>query len=275
VVTSLTVQLRECGGQPRAVPSVGQPARNVVLSTVHGLMIVDRHELAQPSGVASMLASRGVYEPEEMSLLREIIRYLPRGTVVLDIGANIGAHTLEFARATNPAGGTVHAFEAQRMLFQMLCGNLAMNNHMNVECHHLALGATPGELSQTAPEGIARVRQTRLDSLTTPRIEMMRISVAGMEVAVLQGAMETVVRCKPVICVDHTRAGDALPSLLIQLGYRVFVMNARNYLCVHPARPLITLTGLEEVTRRPAPPVLTEKVIERPPELAQEVARTD
>jgi hypothetical protein len=113
----------------------------------------------------------------------------------------------------------------------------------------------PGVVQPTSV-GITRVRQARLDSLAMPRIEMKRISVAGMEVAVLQGAMETIARCKPVICVDQTRAGDALPSLLIQLGYRVFVMNARNYICVHPARPLIKLTGLEEVTRRP-PPVLT------------------
>jgi FkbM family methyltransferase len=267
VVASLTSQLRECVGQPRAVPSTGQPVRNVLLSTVHGSMIVDRHELAQPSGVAAMLASQGAYEPEEMTLLREIIRYLPRGTVVLDIGANIGAHTLEFARATSPAGGMVLAFEAQRMLFQMLGGNLAMNNHMNVECHHVALGATPGELLQPSAEGTARVRQARLDSFALPRVEMMRIGVAGMEVAVLQGAMETIARCKPVLCVDHTRGGEALPSLLIQLGYRVYVMNARNYICVHPSRPLITLTGLEEVTRRP-PPTLTDRLPERSPQMA-------
>jgi FkbM family methyltransferase len=242
--------------------------RNVLLSTAHGLMIVDRHELAWPSGVVAMLASQGAYEPEEMTLLREIIRYLPRGTVALDIGANIGVHTLEFARATSAAEGAVVAFEAERMSFQMLAGNVAMNNHMNVECHHVALGAAAGEPPPPpSAQDTAGVRQATLDSFALPRVEMMRIGVGGTVLAVLQGATETIARCKPVLCVDHRHGGEALQSMLMQFGYRVYVMNARNYVCVHPARPLITLTGLEEVVRRPQP-TLTDQSSEPSPQVA-------
>jgi len=178
VIEALTSQLSECVGRPRDLPKGGQPVRNVLLSTSHGVMLVDRHELARPASVASMLASQGAYEAEEMSLLREIVRYLPRGTVPLDIGADIGAHTLEFTRATSAASGSVISFEAARLPFQMLCGNLAMNSHLNVECHHVALAATSSEASQGSPDGDTRVRRMSLDSFRLPRIDLMQIDPA-------------------------------------------------------------------------------------------------
>ena len=45
------------------------------------------------------------------------------GDIVLDVGANIGSHTIWFAQAVGPTGG-VMAFEPQRLLFQTLCPTL-------------------------------------------------------------------------------------------------------------------------------------------------------
>jgi FkbM family methyltransferase len=45
---------------------------------------------------------------------------------VLEVGANIGVFTVPLARFVHP-GGRVIAFEPQRIMYQMLCGNLALN----------------------------------------------------------------------------------------------------------------------------------------------------
>ena len=65
------------------------------------------------------------------------------GNVVVDVGAHIGCHSLFFARCVG-SNGHVHAFEPQRILFQTLCGNMAINSLQNVTCHPFALGAQPG-----------------------------------------------------------------------------------------------------------------------------------
>ena len=121
-------------------------SHNILLNTAHGLMIVNRHEINFDFGVAKSLAEGGVYEPEELRFITDVIGYLKPGPVLLDVGANIGVHTLEFARHSAVTGGQVHAFEAQRVIYQMLCGNVALNNHFNVRCHQVAVGAEAGEL---------------------------------------------------------------------------------------------------------------------------------
>src|SRR4051812_48350593 len=46
-------------------------------------------------------------------------KYLQPGNSVIEVGSNIGAHTLRLARLVGPQG-TVYAFEPQRLLFQLL-----------------------------------------------------------------------------------------------------------------------------------------------------------
>src|SRR4051812_16828084 len=70
----------------------------------------------------------GEWCEEEIEVLSQIIK---PGSVVLDIGANIGTHTICFAKQALP-GGVVYAFEPQRLVFQNLCANIALNQLVNV-----------------------------------------------------------------------------------------------------------------------------------------------
>jgi protein-L-isoaspartate O-methyltransferase len=63
------------------------------------------------------------YSLGETDLFAKLIR---PGSMVLDIGANIGAHTLYFAQAVGPGVGVV-AIEPQRAVYQLLCAKLALN----------------------------------------------------------------------------------------------------------------------------------------------------
>ncbi|TFG83046.1 MAG: FkbM family methyltransferase, partial [Chromatiales bacterium] len=55
-----------------------------------------------------------------------------------DIGANIGTHTLALARLVGQQG-LVFAFEPQRIVFQTLCANMALNSLDNVHCINSAV----------------------------------------------------------------------------------------------------------------------------------------
>jgi len=68
------------------------------------------------------------YEPYETSLLMTLA---VAGSTVLDIGANIGYHTVQFARAVGPAG-RVFAFEPDPDNLRVLRHNIRTNNLSNV-----------------------------------------------------------------------------------------------------------------------------------------------
>src|SRR3954469_8060635 len=66
----------------------------------------------------------GEFSEPEITLLTSYLR--PTDTVV-EVGANVGAHTVPRAQAVS-GGGEVVAFEPQRLIFQTLCANLALNS---------------------------------------------------------------------------------------------------------------------------------------------------
>jgi hypothetical protein len=82
----------------------------------------------------------GEYSEGEVELFRQCLR---PGDVALDVGADLGAHTLPLAQIVGP-GGTVFAFEPQRILFQILCGNVALNELTNVHALPVAVGRAAG-----------------------------------------------------------------------------------------------------------------------------------
>jgi Flp pilus assembly protein TadD len=92
--------------------------------------------------IGRSLERYGEFSEGECDLLRQMVR---PGQVVVEAGANIGAHTLVLSQLVGPAG-RVYAFEPQRVVFQILCGNLALNGCLNVVCREVALGDQPGQL---------------------------------------------------------------------------------------------------------------------------------
>ena len=52
--------------------------------------------------------------------------FVQKGDIVIDGGANIGAFTIPLAKKVGKSG-VVYAFEAQRVLSQLLSANVALN----------------------------------------------------------------------------------------------------------------------------------------------------
>src|SRR5262249_2092878 len=95
---------------------------------------------ANDTYVGQAMERYGEYGEIEASLLRHFS--LP-GSVAVEVGANIGTHTLALARSAGPTG-FVYAYEPQRIIYQTLCANLAMNSIVNVDARNAAAGAEPG-----------------------------------------------------------------------------------------------------------------------------------
>jgi FkbM family methyltransferase len=88
------------------------------------------------------LLATGDYEPYETSLLLSLAT---PGTTILDIGANIGFHTVQFARAVGPTG-RVFSFEPDPDNLRVLGHNVRTNALANVVIVPNAVAATTGPL---------------------------------------------------------------------------------------------------------------------------------
>lgn len=186
--------------------------------------------------IGQSLDRYGDFSQGEMDLLAE---YLSPGDCVVDVGAHVGVHTLFFAETVGP-GGKVLCFEPQRGLFHLLCGNLALNGHRHVFPQNTAVGAESGCLSVPQFDfaissnfaGLSLDRESEgdavpvmaLDEMDLGRCELIKIDVEGMEKSVLQGACETIGRCRPVLYVENDRneQAAALIEQLFSMDYRLF-----------------------------------------------------
>jgi len=232
--------------------------------------------------VGASLRKYGEFSPEETELFRQIVR---PGMTVVEAGANIGAHTIELSRMVEPHGMVV-AIEPQRLVFQVLCANLALNSRANVFAHSCAVGAENGSIlvpvlppDQVSNFGGVSLRNAqqgelvplrRLDDMGLAHCHVLKIDVEGMEVEVLRGAAGLIEEHRPAIYAENDRKerSEELLELLRALNYRIFAHKPRlyspvnfagdaedlfpgivsmNLLCL-PAERRMTIQGMPEVT---------------------------
>jgi FkbM family methyltransferase len=198
---------------------------------------------------ADWYVGRSLHEYGEFSALEQELwaAYIPHDGVCVDVGANIGAHTIALARMAS--GGWVYAFEPQRVLYQMLCGNTQLAHCPNVIAAHGALGETAGhvripaiayaasqnfgavDMAQFAQTDGEAVPVLPLDSCGFERLDFLKVDVEGMECEVLRGATKTIARTRPTMYIENDRAdkADALVRLIHTLGYRAYTHNVPLY----------------------------------------------
>ena len=210
----------------------------------------------------------GHYEPALTKLIKEALDYLGSllsdGFDTVDIGANIGFHSVLFARREY---GRCLALEPIPQAFVRLKGNLARNGVASrcIACE-IAAAATTGETSMEVIEGMeeyaafgaishpavsdhprrrVKVATGCLDDLViqhglTPKL--IKIDAEGAEASVLKGSLRTIAQHQPLVFMecgsgDTSTQDVSSRSLLTDLGYRFMDPISRTWLKDEHFRP--------------------------------------
>lgn len=151
---------------------------------------------------------------DDAAIVRLARALLPRDGVFIDVGANVGLHTLAIAHHVSE-GGAVVAFEPHPVNHRLLVHNLEQNCLRHVVAENCGLAEAAATLTGTARADGGNwslasrgdyqfeVRLVRLDDYLCdhplPRLDLMKIDVEGAEVRVLRGARQTIERFRPLI----------------------------------------------------------------------------
>jgi FkbM family methyltransferase len=242
---------------PAAAPAAPLVPFAIIVPTVYGNMIVNRYDINQTN---TLFKTGMAFDHQEILILARLWALIGKGSTFLDVGANFGTYALAMSRCIGP-NGTIHAFEAQRVIFNMLAGTMALNGLTNVHCHNVALGDREGKIEipqydynrelnfgsiefggqQTEtlgqnpvrdPSRVEYVRLTTIDRFEFEGVNLIKIDVEGMELAVLDGTAKTIARCRPVMYIEFVKCDKAaLRQRIVSMDYEVHQI-ALNYLCV-------------------------------------------
>jgi FkbM family methyltransferase len=258
----------------RATPPMPNPPRKlafVTAATDHGTMIVNRFDQLIVDdtggyGVGLQLLEKAAYDPEEVSLLLRMLDLRREcygdGVIAIDCGANIGVHTIEWAKHMT-GWGVVLAIEAQERIYYALAGNIAINNCFNARAFHAAVSTACGTMKMPMPDysvtgsfgslelkkrdnmesigqpidysesKMTSVSTMSLDSLNLSRIDLIKIDVEGMEIDVLAGAANCIDRLKPILLIETIKSdGNELRAWLERHGYMP-IQIGQNFLAIN------------------------------------------
>jgi FkbM family methyltransferase len=219
-----------------------------IVTTKRGL----HYELDLSEGIDLAVYLFGAFEPSTQYALS---KHVKPGMTVLDIGANIGSHTLHMANLVG-ANGRVYAFEPTAFAYAKLLRNLALNPLLEPrviaqQCflvgrdfdgvpqqiysswplvggsnlHSKHLGA-----SKSTDGAFARTLDSILADDGDPAVHVVKLDVDGFECEVVSGAASMMSRHKPIfimelapyVLLERGQSIEQLMSFFAPLGYRFF-----------------------------------------------------
>jgi FkbM family methyltransferase len=177
----------------------------------------------------SFLVSGRLFEDSQLFALKRLI---PPGATIVDVGANIGQHTIFFAKIMKAR--CVVALEPNPEFAAVLRENVALNELDNVDLSRLgmAVGARRGHArvapsdnpqdTLIVPDDAGPLPVVPLDALVTGPIDLVKIDVDEQEIAVLEGMGDILRTRRPVLAIEvvHRNLADTL-GLLSRFDYRV------------------------------------------------------
>jgi FkbM family methyltransferase len=178
----------------------------------------------------------------ESSVQEALVRHLPRGGVVYDIGANLGFFSLVAARLVGAAEGRVYAFEPAPENAEAIRRNAELNLLPNIEVIASAVSSEAGTArlqivddqswsrleefgEHPDTERVLEVETVSIDGLVgdggLPPPALVKIDVEGAELAVLEGMRTTIAEHRPVIVCELHGTHDGFAAAMAAHAYRV------------------------------------------------------
>jgi FkbM family methyltransferase len=182
------------------------------------------YDLDLSQGIDFAIYLGNIYERRTKAALRKLVA---PGSLVLDIGANIGAHALNLAQLVGPDGRVI-AFEPTDYAFRKLSRNLELNPELAgrvTACHCFLTAADDAEvpsaiysswplvneaglhakhLGREMRTGSARARSLDrvLSELADRKVQLVKLDVDGFECDVLRGATALLREVRPIFVME-------------------------------------------------------------------------
>lgn len=226
----------------------------MIITTKNGKYQVDTEDC----WVRNHMSSGEVFESHIINgTLKDIIE---KSKYIVDVGANIGCHTVSYALFNEEAN--IWSFEPQDQLFGFLCRNIKLNGLQGrVSLHHCGLGHTQLKTTLASCDSVyvptsneynmaglgigsggQELELHTLDSFNLPGLDFIKIDVEGAEGLVIEGAAETIKKYKPIVFFEHNYQTidpkmvglTHVPTpfeALVKLGYKNFTyVDWENYI---------------------------------------------
>lgn len=212
--------------------------------------------------VDEVIETEGAWEPDLVFALKKLMN---NDSVFLDIGSNIGYHSIAIATAF-PIGQVI-CFEPQESLCEQIRKSVSKNNLKNVTIFQVGLSDIEEEVlihipeenvggssvikglnNHTAFKKADKIKLKTLDSFDAeiPRIDVVKIDVEGLEPNVLRGAEQIFAKHRPIIVMEFSpiiyqyanpEIANQLLALIVEMQYEV---------CDIYSKPLDLLAWMKE-----------------------------
>lgn len=186
----------------------------------------------------------GVYEPFMLDLFSV---YLKKGGAFVDIGANIGQHSM-YAASIVGETGVVHAFEPIPAIYNQIQDSVRENHFENIiNIHNVALGEHEKEEQLYVSKNVGgsslvnndetkeiitvHIRNGDEQLASVKHIDVIKIDVEGYEYEVLSGIRKSLLTHKPTLFIEfsgefyakqNTAHGQKILALLRENSYTLF-----------------------------------------------------
>lgn len=148
--------------------------------------------------------------------LRAALEHVKNWRVAVDVGAHVGFWSMHLAERFS----RVHCFEPHAEHRACWEKNVRPSAPAMAFLYPCALGAASGKVALEVPpgssggthvSGAGEITMRTLDSFNLRDVDFLKIDVEGLELQVLQGAIDTLKRCRPTVIVEqkaHTPGGQ-------------------------------------------------------------------
>ena len=235
---------------------------NAIYNTEYGMIILSMND----KGVGNDIRSTGYFERDQINILKGFAQKLLEKKdhiVFYDVGANIGTHTLAMAQTFGDKI-SIRSFEAQRQIFYMLCGTVALNGLRNVSCHNYAIGGDddryievnlpdydayqnfggfellPIEKSDNGDMVKNHIEKVDVYPLYwfNEHVDIIKMDIEGMEESALKAAEDWIDAYKPIFMVEqHKSNANNIIAFFKDMGYSV-PDQQHDLICIPPGMDL-------------------------------------
>jgi FkbM family methyltransferase len=165
----------------------------------------------------------------------EAYKYVTDFNIAVDVGANVGLWAKPLSKKFN----RVFAYEPLEQVYTCLERNV---NQSKVYINKFALGSTNNKVnmvydhintggSYVSEVGTGSIDIKRMDDLNLPKFGLLKIDCERHELEVLKGAMDTILKYKPIIVCEQQADTDECAGLFLKsYGAREITNVRKDYI---------------------------------------------